>query len=131
MDVPKTTIFDTGPEDRSLTHRTCLGCCIKHEFVAVDSGIGQDQLIDGVNLPVKCRLDRRFVPALGQNLATPPIHDQSSEGKFGNIRRQFNGPPHIKFVFVHGALSLSLWVSRFESTSPLAMTCVIVVLESP
>jgi hypothetical protein len=34
-------------------------------------------------------------------------------------------------VFVHGALSLSLWVSRFESTSPLAMTCVIVVLESP
>jgi hypothetical protein len=61
----------------------------------------EDQLIDRIDLPVKCRIDRRLVPALGQNLSTIPMDYQCPKRELGNIRRQFDGPSHVVFVVVH------------------------------
>ena len=82
-------------------------------------------------------IPNRRVDSHPKRIPTMPVHDrtsfeslyfgQSPEGKFGNIRRQFNSPPHIACVFVHATLSLSVKVLGFESIGQRAVICIIVV----
>lgn len=83
-----------------MAHRAGFGSGVQYQFVAVESGAGEDQLIDGIDLPVKCWIESGFIPALGHDLAVVPIHDQCAKREIGNIRRQFDGPLHVVFVIV-------------------------------
>ena len=87
-------VADTTPQNGPLAHRTWLGSGVKNELAGIELDWRLGQPIDGVDLAVPSRVERRFVPALGHDLTAVAIHDHGSERSVGHIRRQLDGPPH-------------------------------------
>src|SRR5208283_202581 len=101
--------FDACPENGTLAHGTGLGSAGEDELRAIAGGAGLGQPVDGVDLTMPDRVDLGAVPALRQNLASDPIHDQRTERKTWVLLPDFDGSPHVVFVredSAHGSSSL-------------------------